>query len=41
MDVGCGLGKWLHAVYKQGADPVGVDLSHKAVKTCKKIIPDW
>jgi len=40
MDVGCGLGKWLHAVYKQGADPVGVDLSHKAVKTCKKIIPD-
>lgn len=40
MDVGCGSGKWLQAVYKQGADPVGVDLSHKAVETCKKIIPD-
>lgn len=40
MDIGCGTGKWLHAVYKQGADPVGIDLSSKAVKTCKKIIPD-
>lgn len=40
LDVGCGTGKWLQAIHERGAYSVGIDLSHKAIEICKRIIPD-
>jgi len=39
LDVGCGAGKWLFSAIKRGAYPVGVDLSKKAIASCKKTLP--
>jgi SAM-dependent methyltransferase len=39
LDVACGKGEWLLAVNKLGAEPAGIDISHKAIDICKIILP--
>jgi SAM-dependent methyltransferase len=40
LDVACGAGDWLLAASRRGAYPVGIDLSHKAIKACKARMPN-
>jgi len=40
LDVACGLGNWLSVCSKRGAVPTGVDLSARAIDTCKKVMPE-
>jgi SAM-dependent methyltransferase len=39
LDVACGRGEWLLAACDQGVLPVGIDLSRRAIETCKQAIP--
>jgi ubiquinone/menaquinone biosynthesis C-methylase UbiE len=39
LDVACGTGAWLRAVVAQGATPVGIDLSEKAIAVCRTAMP--
>jgi ubiquinone/menaquinone biosynthesis C-methylase UbiE len=40
LDVACGTGEWLSACKELGAGIAGVDLSEKAIDTCKKSFAD-
>jgi SAM-dependent methyltransferase len=40
LDVACGLGQWLKTCSDLGAKPYGVDLSEKAIKICRQVMPD-
>ena len=40
LDVACGTGQWLMATAALGALPSGIDISQKAIDTCKKKLPD-
>lgn len=39
LDIGCGAGDWLSAVSRHGAFTVGLDISSKAIATCKANLP--
>ncbi|MFH2139020.1 MAG: class I SAM-dependent methyltransferase [Candidatus Omnitrophota bacterium] len=39
LDIACGTGEWLFICSKNGAIPYGVDLSSKAISTCKTLMP--
>ena len=39
LDVACGQGNWLLAVDRMGVNPSGIDISHKAIDTCRTILP--
>lgn len=36
LDVGCGIGHWLAAAARQGANVAGIDISQKAVHLCHR-----
>ena len=38
LDVACGQGNWLVAVDRVGANPCGIDISHKAIDICRTIL---
>ncbi|HQN19775.1 MAG TPA: methyltransferase domain-containing protein [Syntrophobacteraceae bacterium] len=40
LDVACGTGKWLLAVYDREAIPAGIDLSERAIRVCKVVMPN-
>lgn len=40
LDIACGTGEWLLAVQQRGATIVGLDISHKAISTCRSALPD-
>jgi len=40
LDVACGVGAWLLTCKHHGAIPYGIDLSHKAIATCKEVMPE-
>lgn len=40
LDVACGLGEWLHACHKIGAQVAGVDLAERAIEYCDKHMPN-
>lgn len=40
LDVACGTGMWLSAVRERGGQPVGVDVSIKAVATGRSMVPE-
>ena len=40
LDVGCGTGEWLRAARERGAQPSGIDLSHKAIDASKAAMPE-
>lgn len=40
LDVACGTGEWLAACAEAGADVAGVDLSERAIETCREILPN-
>ena len=39
LDVACGTGQWLQACHLIGAVPCGVDLSERAISTCRNVMP--
>ena len=39
LDVGCGAGDWLKTVTALGAIPTGIDISHIALDTCRRSLP--
>ena len=40
LDVACGTGEWLQACRLEGAIPAGIDLSERAIATCKTVMPE-
>ncbi len=40
LDVACGTGEWLQACWSKGATPCGIDLSERAIATCKQVMPE-
>lgn len=40
LDVGCGTGQWLTAATRRGAVVAGIDISERAIETCRKTLPD-
>jgi ubiquinone/menaquinone biosynthesis C-methylase UbiE len=40
LDIACGEGGWLLSCSNFGALPSGIDLSEKAISTCKQCMPD-
>lgn len=40
LDVACGTGEWLAACAEVGAVVAGIDLSERAIETCREILPD-
>ena len=39
LDVACGTGVWLHELAQRGANVSGIDISSRAVETCRKHLP--
>jgi len=39
LDVACGLGEWLELLGREGALLSGIDISERAVKTCREHLP--
>jgi len=40
LDIACGTGEWLKECKKRKTQTIGIDISEKAIKVCKILMPD-